>query len=519
MLPTIEDLIQANSDYKSLKKFMCNKEYMNYLKESTNYLPDAAITKQRLWHLVNSEEHAKVCSHDKCNNFVTWNKINNSYRSFCSSFCAHNDPSVKEKIENTCRQKYGAKTYLVTKKAKDDYATTMIQKYGVDNPFKSEIVQQQIKDNLFEEFGVTNICQIPEIKEKMNQTHLRRYNRIRANQIHFSDESYNIKYDKQKLIELYDSGLTIEDIAKELNIGHSQLCIQFKNFGIEIHQAVGQTQLYNFIKSIYDDKIIMNDRKLLSGKEIDIFLPELNVGFEFDGMFWHSENSSGKTNYHYEKDVLAKTIGIKLFHITDFEWKNKQELVKSRISSLLGKNEKIYARKTEVKVLDKSIATIFFDNNHIQGNVGASFYCGLFYNETLVAAMSFGKSRYSKNQFELLRFCNLQNINVIGGASKLFKFAATQLNANDIISYSDIRWGTGNLYLNLGFEHIRDNKPSYSYTCNYRTFESRIKYQKHKLEKILPIYDKNLSEWENMKLNNFDRYWNSGNSVYVWTKK
>jgi hypothetical protein len=74
------------------------------------------------------------------------------------------------------------------------------------------------------------------------------------------------------------------------------------------------------------------------------------------------------------------------------------------------------------------------------------------------------------------------------------------------------------LYSKLGFKHLRDNSASYFYTYNYRTFENRIKYQKHKLEKVLPIFDKNLSEWENMKNNKFDRYWNSGNAVYIWTR-
>ena len=37
-----------------------------------------------------------------------------------------------------------------------------------------------------------------------------------------------------------------------------------------------------------------------------------------------------------------------------------------------------------------------------------------------------------------------------------------------------------------------------------------MKYQKHKLRNIMPIYDSAKSEWENMKLNGYDRIWDCG---------
>lgn len=512
---TIEYIKTVYSDYTELRKFMCNKEYMEYILNQTLFLPDDATIKQRLWHIIENINESEAC---KCGTILKWNIKNNSYRRFCSSLCAHNDADVKAKTENTCIKKYGVKTNLITKEAKEHYESVMLERFGVDNPFKSKEVQDEIKNNLQKEHHVTNVSQLPEVKEKITQTHLKKYNRIRANQSHISDESYEIKYNKQELVKLYESGLTIKDIADKLNVGYSQLCVQFKNFGIELNNSVGQTQVYNYIKSIYSGDVILNDRKYLGGKEIDIFLPELNLGFEYDGIFWHSEDSSGKVNYHYEKDNLAKSLGIKLIHILDLEWNNKKSIVESRISSMLSKNKTIHARKTIVSEIKPKISREFMERNHIQGNAGASFHAGLYHDNILVAVMTFGKSRYNNSQFELIRFCNLLGHNVVGGASKLFKFAAEKLSANEIISFSDIRWGKGTLYECLGFKHIRNNLPSYNYTYRYKTFESRIRYQKHKLKNILPIYDPLLSEWENMKNNDFDRYWNSGNSVYVWNR-
>ena len=42
-----------------------------------------------------------------------------------------------------------------------------------------------------------------------------------------------------------------------------------------------------------------------------------------------------------------------------------------------------------------------------------------------------------------------------------------------------------------------------------------MKYQKHKLKDKLQIFDPNLTEWQNMQLNGYDRIWDCGNFVFV----
>ena len=105
----------------------------------------------------------------------------------------------------------------------------------------------------------------------------------------------------------------------------------------------------------------------------------------------------------------------------------KKEIVQSRLKSILGKSEnKEYARNTTVVEVDASTARKFFDKNHIQGFVGSQFYYALKNkNCEIVAMMSFGKLRKNlgnenKNgYYELTRFCNKLNYNVIGGSFKI----------------------------------------------------------------------------------------------------
>jgi len=56
--------------------------------------------------------------------------------------------------------------------------------------------------------------------------------------------------------------------------------------------------------------------------------------------------------------------------------------------------------------------------------------------------------------------------------------------------------------------------PNYFYVNNYKR-QSRVQYQKHKLKDKLDFFDENLTEWENMQINEFDRIWDCGNSVFA----
>ena len=139
--------------------------------------------------------------------------------------------------------------------------------------------------------------------------------------------------------------------------------------------------------------------------------------------------------------------------------------------NILAKNStRIYARKCELKMVQPHEARIFLENNHLQGKCGATYHYGLYYNNELVSLMTFGKTRHfvgkSSENFELLRFCNKLNTDVVGGASKLLKHFINDIKPKAIISYADKRWSIGNLYEKLGFEKYNESKPNYYYIIN-----------------------------------------------------
>jgi hypothetical protein len=158
------------------------------------------------------------------------------------------------------------------------------------------------------------------------------------------------------------------------------------------------------------------------------------------------------------------------------------------------------------------------DENHIQGNTYSSVNIALFYQNKMVELITFGTPRFSKKyQYELVRLCSLQNHSIVGGVSKIFKYFVKKYNPNSVISYNDKRWGTGAVYSNLGFKFSHASSPNYWYfKSGDLTLHSRVKFQKHKLQSILNVYDSSLTEWENMIVNGYNRIWDCGNNIWEW---
>ena len=253
-----------------------------------------------------------------------------------------------------------------------------------------------------------------------------------------------------------------------------------------------------------------------SKQTIDIFLPEHNLGIEINGLYWHSEAHRDK-NYHVEKSSLAKSRGFRLLHFWEHQIKNKAPIVKSMLRVRLGLAKlRIFARECTVCQLNSNLANEFLNSNHIQGAAAATIAYGLFLDSELVAVMTFGKPRFSKEaEWEIIRLASSKNTVVIGGASKLFGAFVRECKPASIVSYADLDYADGNVYKQLGFVQKGTSKPRYFWIRGAQLLP-RYKTQKHKLPKLLQNFDPNLSESENMRNAGFLKVYNSGNAVFFW---
>lgn len=276
-----------------------------------------------------------------------------------------------------------------------------------------------------------------------------------------------------------------------------------------------EESLYNYITSIYDGWVIQSERQILNdGKELDIVLPDLGIAIEYNGSKWHSDESKS-IRYHLDKTDEVESYGYTLIHVMDTEWKGKTDIVKSRLRNIILKDSvRVFARKTEVREIEFPRA--FLDSNHIQGAGSYSKYnYGIFLKGELIAVMTFSKPRFNSNyDFELVRYCSKIGCSVTGGASKLLKHFRCS-NLGTIISYADRRWSKGELYKQLGFEHLYNTTPNYRY-YRYKSSLSRYQCQKHLLSKMFPeVYSENLSEREIMIAAGYHKVFDCGSMVWV----
>ena len=111
-----------------------------------------------------------------CGNRVKYiNYKEKLFREYCSSSCKCKSKEVKEKIKQTCLEKYGETTPLKNKEVKEKIKQTCIEKYGETTPLKNKEVKEKIKQTCLEKYGTENPLKNKEIKEKIKQTCLEKY--------------------------------------------------------------------------------------------------------------------------------------------------------------------------------------------------------------------------------------------------------------------------------------------------------------------------------------------------------
>lgn len=227
-----------------------------------------------------------------------------------------------------------------------------------------------------------------------------------------------------------------------------------------ISSAENELQKYftelGFIETV---DYIRSDRSAINPKELDFYFPKLNIGIEYNGDYWHSTSQKEKT-YHQNKKILGLKNNINIIMIYEHDWKNKTDIIKARLKSILKKDKIVFARKTNIKNVSYKISKEFCEKYHLHGWAVSKYNYGLFNeNDELLALMTFGKSRFTKHQYELIRYVSVNT--VVGGASKLFSHFIKEIRPKNVLSYADLDWSNGNLYVKLGFTEISKTSPSY----------------------------------------------------------
>lgn len=163
-------------------------------------------------------------------------------------------------------------------------------------------------------------------------------------------------------------------------------------------------------------------------------------------------------NFFQEMSVEAYHKKIKLIHLREEQWKDKREFMKHRLLSILGENEKFHARQCKVVRIEKEIYDEFLNANHLLQTASTRYKYGLYKADELLAVMGISAGRWMtkendlRKSFEIIRFATKTQCTVVGGFSKLLKHIEQELKVEEWMSYYDLDWVVGNVYLRMGFE-------------------------------------------------------------------
>ena len=226
---------------------------------------------------------------------------------------------------------------------------------------------------------------------------------------------------------LYNQHFVLEkplsQIADELGVDATTVGTYFKNFGMIVKRfskSKGERELHQFVSSL-NIEVHTNTKQIITPYELDIFLPNHKTALEYCGVYWHSTKHSRITpQYHKQKWDLCEKVGIRLITIFEDEWIHNNELIKSKILSVLqlSTQPRVYARKATICEVGHSEKIKFLNKNHIQGSGPGSITIGLESNNNLIACMTF--IQQTGGVYILNRYAT--SCQVPGGFSKLLSY-------------------------------------------------------------------------------------------------
>lgn len=380
---------------------------------------------------------------------------------------------INDKIKQTNLERYGAESPFQSDEVREKIKKTNLEKYGVENVLSSNEVKEKIKQTNYERYGVPYTLQADEVKERIRQTNLERYG------VEYYCETEHAR-ENNKPYKISKINKEFSDILTSLNINNDlEFSIRHKSYDIKV-----------------DNTLIEIDPTFTHNTSLPAF-----------------SNEHISIDYHLNKTKLANENGFNCIHV--FDWDDKDKIINMFLPKSI-----LYARQCEVKEISLKEANDFLNLYHLQNGLMKQDVClGLFYNDSLVEVMTFGKPRYNKNyEYELLRLCSHKEYKITGGSEKLFKYFINNYKPKSVISYCDISKFSGDVYSKLGFILKGISKPSRHWY--------NVKTKQHITDNLLrqrgfdqlfgTNYGKGTSNEMLMIEHGFVEVYDCGQSTYIW---
>jgi hypothetical protein len=450
------------------------------------------------------------------------------------------NPEVQEKVKSTNLAKYGVEYVFQSPEFIEKYKLTMINKYGATSVLGSPVLASEIKQTNLKKYGYENPASSPQVQAKITETMIKKYGarytatldhkkQVMRNPEKAEEWSKFLNNPEQYMASHFSYIPNVKELEDLVGIGSGTIMYWLDRLGksdlVKYTKSYKEDECINLLRSIDPDvNIQRNNRQLIKPYEIDIVLPDYNLGIEVNPTSTHNStfdpfyHEPKPANYHTIKTDISIDAGIKLFHLFGYDWKHKRDIISSIFRNHMHKNlYRYYARKCDIRLVDIDTAYEFMRANHLFGYTDSDICLGLYSTNELVIMMTF---KSNADNWELTGFCTKLNSTVIGGASKLFKYFISTYDPNTIYTYSDRARMTGNIYHMLGFVQKDVLKEQYVWV----DLDTNLSYSPEYIEDIgyseflgVPI-DTNLSEDEIMSSYGYVKVYDSGSILWAWSK-
>lgn len=442
---------------------------------------------------------------------------------------------VQKKIQETNLKKYGVAYPLQSKQIQEKSRRTAVQKYGLDymkiartaflknnngvNPFV--VHQQRVQNSVRKKFGVDHPLQNQHILNKSQTTLLKNHGVRNPAQLHIPAESYALLEDKDQFTQLCKTH-SVKQLAELLGVSNSVIWNRHDLYELDCYSRKSRSQYEEEIAHWLDQYSIGYRRNhKINNKTVDFLIQGDQVAIEFNGLYAHSENSHyGKllgidSQYHHFKYASCRQQNIKLFTIFEDEWNRSKDIIKNRILIACGQGSTgVAARKCSISSIDRNTAANFLDQYHLQGSVNSSVYLGAYHQDHLIAVMTF---KVNAGSYELTRFASDSQIHP-GVFSKMLAYFERQWPCHTVYSFSDNRWGWGEVYAHNGFVVDAYLKPDY-FVTNYQVREHKFNWRKSRIQSRFDVDVADSTELELIRSVGWDRIWDCGKIKWVRKSK
>lgn len=436
-------------------------------------------------------------------------------------------PEIREKARATWKRKYGVENPMQAKEVQDKARKTNRAKYGQDTYPQSRMAKGALECLTNKEWMRKQYVQLgktyTQIAEDLGVA--QSVVGVYATQVHgFQTRVYQADHIPREVIrkiadkdwlhqQHWEAKKSVNDIAVSLSVSPHIVYSRMSNLGIDIRTdpgSISESEIRHFISRIFKGEISTNSRKIIPPCEIDIFVPPHKLAIEFHGLYWHNEQHIPDREYHLNKFKRCAAKGIRLIQIFENEWLHKRRIVESILVSILGTTSTISAQECRVAKVNTKTQRWFLGKYHIQGYAPAKVAYGLVHEERLVGLMTFGGHAGEDCAWELSRFCTKVGVSVVGGERLLFEHFRSN-HKGQVVAYCDLRWDTVDMYEELGFVQVKTSAPDYWYVVGNQLVHRSGFPELDTLE----FFDPELTEYQNMLANGYDRIWDCGSAVYV----